>query len=152
MHQQHHHTNSTMARKKKVSAVNPSSTTNQSDSKLLNLTPELRNKIFKLVLMNTKLSWNRRRCFPKSAFTALQLKNDGKPNPPALVVVCKQLHSETIQVLYHEARFNFERLPVLRIWLLRFSVDHLKLVKRVSWAGGIKIPQEALQKIKAGED
>lgn len=124
--------NITMARKKKPSSLIIRYSTDQSSSLLFKLPPELRVAICEYVATDTELSFGGR-----SGNTGRKKHgrtvwiHGGKPNPPRLVLTCKQVYQESIGIFYSHARFEFWKLVPFRHWLRTISDENLNAVQRV---------------------
>lgn len=113
--------------------VNP-----QTQSVLFKLPAEIRNMIVSMACESTTLNYNAPRN-PQGPIDGRKWRPDipppppksGNPTAPAIVLTCKRMHEESIQVLYANATFSFNYPSDLRIWAEVIPFDLRKLVRRV---------------------
>ena len=110
-----------MERQKLFSQVDASTAARQ-DSLLLRLPSEIRNAIYELVLSGLYIT------IPK-----FYGKNYHGSNPIGLLLTCKRIHAEAIQVYYASATFHFKSYPLenLEKWTKGIGPARTALVKNV---------------------
>lgn len=101
----------------------------QSQSRLFALAPELRNRIYELVLEDGTVSVeSRKKNNPK-----------GKSKVPGVLLACKQAYAESLQIFFSLTTFVFTNNGKLAEWLQNIGPQNRSLVSRIdfvipSWA------------------
>lgn len=94
----------------------------QHGCRLLNLPPELRNRIYHFALQDD-ISYILRETVKRKRLHTI------KPTAPGLVLTCRQTHAEAIRMLYRQAHFTFDTADLLNKWTKKIGFQRLQLVK-----------------------
>lgn len=145
--------------KKHKFRLEPDTVFDQSDSIFFGLPNEIRNYILELACKDTILNWTRRsgkrieekwttdqhklnryakaRGYKKDKFKkgmtekVTTWNNDGKPEAPGLMLVCKRMYEEAHEVFFYNASFVFDTLLTYRAWIRRTRYEKLELHRHV---------------------
>ena len=124
------HTVCNMPRKRPFSTVS-GPTTAQQDSALLRLPAELRNMIYEFTFSHCRVEIPRRR----------KRESYGRSKPNNLLLACRQIHEEAIQLYYIHATFCFDTGGLYRLpeWVKKIGLARAMLLKHVNFGLGISM-------------
>lgn len=116
-----------------ASRVDYSSNTNQNGSMLLNLPSELKTLIYEFVAIDSKsdLVWMRRIYRQQDDIRGNQVwGHDGKPQPPGIVLACKEMQQDAIPIIYSQTKFTFATILAFDHWLKTISDENLAMAQK----------------------
>ncbi|CZT24180.1 uncharacterized protein RCC_09897 [Ramularia collo-cygni] len=128
----------------------------QSQSPFHNLPPEIRNRITILICESTTLLYNH----PSRLFNPTDSRarlpegnpppnsNQKKPRAPAYLLTCKKTYTESHQLLYAMAKFQFAFPSDLKVWAKIIPFDLQRLVTRLELLHDRSMAPDAVQKWK----